>query len=308
MSMNYQAGNTLAVKGELAGIQTKEALFDAGEIIAVKVKIQADIAEAGMAYGSGLTSALLTAMGNNSGTEVESRSYANIPSDKKLYGSVKLEAGTYEIVSANGVVAKIVLIADGNNLKIKPETFYWDGSSSQLTLITTAFDIFIDDNNYMKMYNGSQEFFFYKDASKSSASKVKITSIRKVDTSTRLTKLFTTDASGVMTIKFRVWNIAEDDYIDISLAPQSGSPNRNMTVTAVTKAGTSVQLWSTKVSTSSHLSVFIAVTNQGKVNKWNWLATNGQLSLNYAGTNYLYYTDKAQTNKIECSYLEILNS
>lgn len=307
MSMNYQAGNTLAVKGELAGIQTKEALFDAGEIIAVKAKIQADIAEAGMAYGSGLTSALLTAMGNNSQTEVKSKSYADISSDKKLYGSVKLEAGTYEIVSADGVVAKIVLIADGNNLKIKPETFYWDGRESQLTLITTAFDIFIDDNNYMKMYNGSEEFFFYKDASKSSASKVKITSIRKVDTSTRLTKLFTADASEVMTIKFRVWNIAEDDYIDISLAPQSSNPKKNMTITAVTKAGKSVQLWNTTISKTNHLSVLIAVNHQG-VKNWNWLATNGQLSLDYAGTNYLYYKDKAQTDKIECSYLEILNS
>lgn len=307
MSMNYQAGNTLAVEGELAGIQTKENLFDAGEIIAVKAKIQADSGEAGMAYSSGLTSVLLTAMGNNGGTEVESKKYADISANKKLYGTVKREAGTYELVMPAGVVAKIVLVADGNNLKVNPGTFYWDGSDLPLTLITLDFDIFIDDNNYLKMYANSQEFFFYKDASKSSASKVKVTSIRKVDTSTRLTKLLTTDSTSTMTIKFRVWNTAEDDYIDISLAPQSGSTARNMTITSINKAGTAVPLWFPDISKSSNLKLLIVKNTSGKTFAWNWLATSGQLSINYSGTNYLCWQEVDKTNKIECSYIEILN-
>lgn len=307
MSMNYQAGNTLAVEGELSGIQTKENLFDAGEVIAVKAKIQADAGVAGMAYSSGLTSALLTAMGSNGGTEVESRLYADIPADKKLYNAVKKEAGTYELIMPAGVVAKIVLVADGNNLKVNPGIFYWDGSDNPLTLISLDFDIFIDDNSYLKMYCNSQEFFFYKDASKSNASKVKVTSIRKVDTSTRLTKLLTSDSTTTMTIKFRVWNMAEDDYIDISLAPQKGSENKNMTITSVGKNGSDVPLWFPDISTSSNIKLLIAVNNAGKKFAWNWLATSNQLSINYAGTNYLCWKEKEKTNKIECSYIEILN-
>lgn len=307
MGMNYQAGNTLAVEGELAGIQTKENLFDAGEIIAIKAKIQADAGQAGMAYSSGLTSALLNAMGNNTSEEVKSKAYADISADKKLYGTVKREAGVYELVMPAGVVAKIILTQDNNNLKVTPGTFYWDGSDNPLTLITLDFDIFIDDNGYLKMYANSQEFFFYKDASKSKASKVKVSSIRKVDTSSRQTKLLTNDSTSVMTIKFRVWNSTEDDYIDISLTPQKGSETRNMTITSVNKAGTAVPLWFPDISKSSNLKLLISTNSSGKKFAWNWLATNGQLSINYAGTNYLCWKEVGKTNKVECSYIEILD-
>lgn len=304
MSMNYRAGNTLAVKGELAGIQTKEALFDAGEIIAVKAKIQADSAEAGMSYSCGLTSALLVAMGNNSGTEVSSRSYADISSDKKLYGTVKREAGTYEIISLDGVVSKIVLVADGNNLKINPGTFYYDGDSSPLTLITSDFDIFIDDNSYLKMYNNSKEFFFYKDASKSSASKIKVSTIRKIDTSTRLTQLLTTDSNTVMTIKFRAWNMAENDYLDISLAPRTNRPRAQMSITCVDKNGTNILLWNSGISQSKNLDTIIVGNNN---TPWNWLVTNGQLTLRYNNINSPCWQDQANTIKAECSYIEVLS-
>lgn len=304
MSMNYRAGNTLAVKGELAGIQTKEALFDAGEIIAVKAKIQADSAEAGMSYSCGLTSALLVAMGNNSGTEVSSRSYADISSDKKLYGTVKREAGTYEIISLNGVVSKVVLFADGDNLKINPETFYYDGDSSPLTLITSDFDIFIDDNSYLKMYNNSKEFFFYKDASKSSASKIKVNSIRKIDTSTRLTQLLTTDSKALMTIKFRVWNMAENDYLDISLAPRTNKPRAQMSITCVDKNGTNILLWSSGISQVKNLDTIVVGNNEIP---WNWLVTNGQLILRYNNINSPCWKDKANTIKAEGSYIEVLS-
>lgn len=304
MSMNYRAGNTLAVKGELDGIQTKEALFDAGEIIAVKAKIQADSAEAGMSYSCGLTSALLVAMGNNSGTEVSSRSYADISSDKKLYGTVKREAGTYKITSLNGVVYNVVLVADGDNLKINPETFYYDGDSSPLTLITSDFDIFIDDNSYLKMYNNSEEFFLYKDASKSSASKIKVNSIRKIDTSTRLTQLLTTDSNTLMTIKFRVWNMAENDYLDISLAPRTNRPQAQMSITCVDKEGTNILLWNSDISKNNNLSAIVVGSNKIP---WNWLAINGQLNLRYNNTNYPCWQDKANTIKTECSYIEVLS-
>lgn len=304
MSMNYRAGNTLAVKGELDGIQTKEALFDAGEIIAVKAKIQADSAEAGMSYSCGLTSALLVAMGNNSGTEVSSRSYADISSDKKLYGTVKREAGTYKITSLNGVVYNVVLVADGDNLKINPETFYYDGDSSPLTLITSDFDIFIDDNSYLKMYNNSEEFFLYKDASKSSASKIKVNSIRKIDTSTRLTQLLTTDSNTLMTIKFRVWNMAENDYLDISLAPRTNRPQAQMSITCVDKEGTNILLWNSDISKNNNLSAIVVGSNKIP---WNWLAINGQLNLRYNNINRPCWQDKANTIKTECSYIEVLS-
>lgn len=306
MSMNYRAGNTIAVKGELDGIQTKEALFDAGEIIAVKAKIQADSAEAGMSYSCGLTSALLAAMGNNSGTEVSSKSYANISSDKKLYGTVKREAGTYEITSLDGVVSEVELVADGNNLKINPGTFYYDGDSSPLTLITSDFDIFIDDNSYLKMYNNSKEFFLYKDASKSSASKIKVSSIKKIDTSTKLTQLLTTDSTTVMTIKFRVWNMAKNDYLDISLAPKAGNLNTQMSLTCVAKNGTNILLWNSSISRTNNLHTMI-VKNNNITYSWNWLAINGQLNLRYNNTNYPYWQDKANTIKAECSYIEVLS-
>ena len=307
MAMIYEAGNTLAVTGEMSGIQDFNNLYDAGEIEAVRAKIQGAGGVEGMAYSAGKFSALIAAMGQQSGEEVESRKYADIPAVKKLYGSLKKEAGVYELISIGGIVVKIVVVDNGDgSISIKPSTFYCDIQTQPISTINYDFDIFVDDNNYLKMYANNQEYFFYSDASKTQSSRIKCIQINKVDTSARLTQLFDEATKNIVTMSFRVWNLAEDGYLKIDLSPQPGNPLNAMVVVSTDDKGNTKELWNTQISSSSHLKYLITRNQQMS---WNFKkSTSNQLVVEYNGVDYPEYFDKTQLEKVECSYFEIITS
>jgi hypothetical protein len=311
--MEYLAGNIEAVRGELNNASTKSMQYDAGEVEAVRSIVQGNV-DANKIYscgGSTGSTALLAAMtgytptpsptpGGGSGGSVTSKTYAELASNRKVFGTAQLQAVNASIVTSGGTNVSVKAVDNGDStVTVYPQTYYIDSQTTPLTTISQSFDLYMDENGYLKIIIGSTENFIYINAAKTV--KVSVTSVSNDTTHTPKTSLFTDDSTSVdVNMTFNVCKSDGSVATAITLRPDGNNS------TAIGIVATNF-IYTNKISTRNEIYMIINIPTY----KYNFKIVDNQLVLRWNSVDYPLYFDKVTTSDgthtqpVECSYLEI---
>ena len=311
--MEYLAGNIEAVRGELNNASTTVMQYDAGEVEAVRSIIQGNV-DANKIYscgGSTGSTALLAAMtgytptpsptpGGGGGGSVTAKTYTELASNRKVFGTTQLQAVNASIVTSGGTTVSVKAVDNGNNtVTVYPQTYYIDSQTTPLTTISQAFDLYMDENGYLKIIIGSTENFIYINAAKTV--KVSVTSVSNDTTHTPKTSLFTDDSSSAdVNMTFNVCKADGSVATAITLRPDGSNS------TAIGIVATNF-IYTNKISTRNEIYMIVNIPTY----KYNFKIVDNQLVLRWNSVDYPLYFDKVTTSDgthtqpVECSYLEI---
>lgn len=311
--MEYLAGNIEAVRGELNNASTKSMQYDAGEVEAVRSIVQGNV-DANKIYscgGSTGSTALLAAMtgytptpsptpGGGGGGSVTSKTYAELASNRKVFGTAQLQAVNASIVTSGGTTVSVKAVDNGDStVTVYPQTYYIDSQSTPLTTISQSFDLYMDENGYLKIIIGSTENFIYINAAKTV--KVSVTSVSNDTTHTPKTSLFTDDSASVdVNMTFNVCKSDGSVATAITLRPDGSNS------TAIGIVATNF-IYTNKISVRNEIYMIVNIPTY----KYNFKIVDNQLVLRWNSVDYPLYFDKVtttdgtHTQPVECSYLEI---
>ena len=313
--MEYLAGNIEAVKGELNNASTTAMQYDAGEIEAVRSIVQGNV-DANKIYscgGSTGSTALLAAMtgytptpsptpGGGGGGSVTSKTYAELAANRKMFGSTKMQAINATVVTTGGTSVKVKAADNGDNtVTVYPQTYYIDSQTAPLTTISQAFDLYMDENGYLKIIIGTTENFIYINRDKTV--KVGVTSITNDDSHTPRTSLYTDlNKTYETALTFKAMKSDGTEVCTVALSTGNSSYSGRVPINATPV------IYTNKISTSNGLTALIYVTTKG----YNFKVENNQLTLYWNDGVYPLYFDKVTTSDgthtqpITCDYLEIV--
>lgn len=314
--MEYLAGNIEAVKGELNNASTTAMQYDAGEIEAVRSIVQGNV-DANKIYSCGGSigrTALLAAMtgytptptptpgGGSDDGSVTSKTYAELAANRKMFGSTKMQAINATILTTGGTSVQVKAVDNGNNtVTVYPQTYYIDSQTAPLTAISQAFDLYMDENGYLKIIIGSTENFVYINSGKTV--KVAVTNITNDDAHTPRTSLYTDlNKTYGTALTFKAMKSDGTEVCTVAIAAGNSSYSGRVPITATPV------MYTNKISTSGGVTALIYITTKG----YNFKVENSQLTLYWNDGVYPLYFDKvttadgAHTQPITCDYLEIV--
>lgn len=314
--MEYLAGNIEAVRGELNNASTTAMQYDAGEVEAVRSIVQGNVV-ATKIYSCGGEigrTALVAAMTGvtptptptptpgDGGTPVTPKTYAELTADRKMFGTQQLKAINATIVTTGGTQVAVKALDNGNNtVTVYPQTYYIDSQSTPLTTISQSFDLYMDENGYLKIIIGTTENFIYVNAAKTA--KVTVTSITNDDTKTPRTALFT-DLSKVNAVNMTFKCMKNDGTETCSITLSGGGNNNNGRI----NVNATPVFYNNKISTSGAIQLLVYILTQG----YNFKVENQQLVLYWNNATYPLYFDKVttadgtHTQPVACDYLDIV--
>lgn len=314
--MEYLAGNIEAVKGELNNASTTVMQYDAGEVEAVRSIVQGNvdpkkIYSCGGSIGS---TALLAAMtgyvpptpspdtDGDGGGSVTAKTYAELAANRKMFGSTKMQAINATVVTTGGTSVQVKALDNGNNtVTVYPQTYYIDSQTTPLTTISQAFDLYMDENGYLKIIIGTTENFIYINSGKTV--KVGVTSITNDDAHTPRTSLYTDlNKTYGTALTFKAMKSDGTAVCTVNIAAGNSSYSGRIPINATPV------MYTNKISTSGGVTALVYVTTKG----YNFKVENSQLTLYWNDGTYPLYFDKVttadgtHTQPITCDYLEIV--